>query len=111
MTRPGLPTTFTKNRDCLLNERVMGRFLEMLMGASDVKPLLSEGHFSVDGTLQQLRASHASLKQIDGQNESTVSCAESLGCFDGVGHVLVPLAELWACIDGIKAISMLLGEC
>ena len=45
------PTTFTKNRQRLLNEQVMGRFLEKLMAAPEVKPLLSDVHFSVDGTL------------------------------------------------------------
>ena len=29
------PTTFTKNRERLLNDQVMGRFLEKLMGASE----------------------------------------------------------------------------
>ena len=47
------PTTFTKNRDRLLNEDLMGRFLEKLMGAPEVKPLLSNEHFLVDGTLLQ----------------------------------------------------------
>jgi transposase len=41
------PTTFTKNRDRLLNDDVMGLFLEKLMGAPEVKPLLSDDHFSV----------------------------------------------------------------
>jgi transposase len=63
------PTTFTKNRDRLLNEQVMGRFLEKLMGAPEVKPLLSNEHFSVDGTLLQAWASHASLERIDGQDD------------------------------------------
>ena len=63
------PTTFTKNRERLLNDQVMGRFLEKLMGAPEVKPLLSDEHFSVDGTLLQAWASHASLERIDGQDE------------------------------------------
>ncbi len=63
------PTTFTKNRERLLNEQVMGRFLEKLMGAPEVKPLLSDEHFSVDGTLLQAWASHASLERIDGQDD------------------------------------------
>jgi transposase len=32
------PTTFTKNRERLLNVQVMGRFREKLMGALEVKP-------------------------------------------------------------------------
>ena len=63
------PTTFTKNRERLLNEDVMGCFLEKLMGAPEIKPLLSDEHFSVDGTLLQAWASHASLERIDGQDD------------------------------------------
>jgi len=47
----------------------MGKFLEKLMGAPEVKPLLSDEHFSVDGTLLQAWASHASLERIDGQED------------------------------------------
>jgi transposase len=63
------PTTFTKNRERLLNEQIMGRFLEKLMAAPEVKPLLSNEHFSVDGTLLQAWASHASLERMDGQDD------------------------------------------
>ena len=45
------------------------RFLKKLMGAPEVKPLLSDEHFSVDGTLLQAWASHASLERIDGQED------------------------------------------
>ena len=48
----------------------MGRFLEKLMGAPEVKPLLSDEHFSIDGTLLQAWASHASLERSDGQEDS-----------------------------------------
>lgn len=40
-----------------------------MMGAPEVKPLLSNEHFSVDGTLLQAWASHASLERIDGQDD------------------------------------------
>jgi hypothetical protein len=59
------PTTFTKNRERLLNEQVMGRFLEKLMGA----PEISDEHFSVDGTLLQAWPSHASPERIDGEED------------------------------------------
>ncbi len=39
------------------------------MGAPEVKPLLSNEHFYVDGTLLQAWASHASLERIDGQED------------------------------------------
>ena len=47
----------------------MGRFLDKLMRAPDVQPLLSDEHFSVDGTLLQAWASHASLERIDGDED------------------------------------------
>jgi transposase len=62
-------STFTKNRDRLLNDDVMGLFLETLVGAPEGKPLLSDDHFSVDGTMLQAWASNASLKRIDGQED------------------------------------------
>ncbi len=64
------PTTFTKNRERLLNEQIMERFLEKLMAALEVKPLLSDEHFSVDGALLRAWASPASLERIDGQDDS-----------------------------------------
>jgi hypothetical protein len=47
----------------------MGKFLEKLMGAPEVKPLLSGEHFSVDGNLLQDWESHASLERIDGEDD------------------------------------------
>jgi transposase len=52
------PITFTKNRERILNDQVMERFLEKLMVAPKVKPLRSDEHGSVDGTLLQAWASH-----------------------------------------------------
>ncbi len=60
------PTSFTNNRDRLLNEQVMDQFRKELMGAPEVKPLLSNEHGSVDGTLLQAWESFASLERIDG---------------------------------------------
>lgn len=59
---------FTKNRERLLNEQVMARFLDKLMGAPKVKPLLSDERFSVDGTLHAW-ASNASLERIEGKDD------------------------------------------
>ena len=63
------PTSFTKNRDRLLNEELMAKFLELLLAAPEVKPLLSSEHFSVDGTLLRAWASHSSLERIDGLDD------------------------------------------
>ena len=37
--------TFSKNGDRLLIERLMARFLELLMASPEIKPLLSYKHF------------------------------------------------------------------
>ena len=60
------PTSFTKNRDRLFNEELMAKFLELLLAAPEVKPLLSSEYFSVDGTLLRAWASHSSMERIDG---------------------------------------------
>ena len=40
-------SSFSKNRERLLNEKVVSRFLETLLAMEEVKPLLSNDHFSV----------------------------------------------------------------
>ena len=45
------PTVFTKNRDRLQNGEVFAKFMTRLLNHPQVKPLLSDEHFSVDGTL------------------------------------------------------------
>src|SRR5881409_3114193 len=55
-------TTFTKNRDRLQHGDVFRKFMERLLEHEKVKPLLSDEHFSVDGTLIEAWASHKSFK-------------------------------------------------
>src|SRR3954462_5096605 len=50
-------STFSKNRDRLLEGAVAARFLSTLLAQPRVKRLLSTDHFSVDGTLIQAWAS------------------------------------------------------
>ena len=59
------PNTCTKNRDRLLKEEIMARFIEPLMASTEVKPLLSSEHFLVDGSLLCAWASHSSLERMD----------------------------------------------
>src|SRR5882762_3280085 len=42
------PTTFTKNRDRLQTGEVFTKFMSKLLSHPQVKPLLSDEHFSVD---------------------------------------------------------------
>ena len=44
-------TVFTKNRDRLLDAEVAARFMTAVLAHGEIKLLLSNDHFSVDGTL------------------------------------------------------------
>ena len=55
-------TTFTKNRDRLLEGDVAARFLAAVLAQDKVKALLSSEHFSVDGTLLEAWASLKSFQ-------------------------------------------------
>jgi transposase len=61
-------TTFTKNRERLQRGDIFNRFMERLLNHESVKPLLSDEHFSVDGTLIEAWASHKSFKPKDDQD-------------------------------------------
>src|SRR6266542_2388588 len=63
------PTTFTKNRDRLQNGEVFTKFMTKLLNHPQVKPLLSDEHFSVDGTLIEAWASHKSFRPKDGSGD------------------------------------------
>ena len=59
-------TVFTHNRDRLLDTDVARAFLSGLLDLRRVKRLLSSGHFPVDGTLIDARASMKSFRPGDG---------------------------------------------
>ena len=63
-------TTFTKNRDRLLEGDVATKFLAAVMAHRKVKALLSTEHFSVDGTLLEAWASTKSFRPKDGSGPS-----------------------------------------
>ena len=63
---PWVPTTFTKNRERLQKGDIFQRFMSVLLNHPKVKPLLSDEHFSVDGTLIEAWASHRSFQPKDG---------------------------------------------
>jgi transposase len=63
------PTVFCKNRDRFIEGEVFAKFMTKLLAHPDVKPLLSDEHFSVDGTLIEAWASHKSFKPKDGSGE------------------------------------------
>src|SRR6476660_2403960 len=63
------PTTFTKNRERLQNGEVFTKFMTRLLNHPQVKPLLSDEHFSVDGASIEDRASQKSFRPRDGSGD------------------------------------------
>lgn len=57
-----VPTTFTKNRDRLLEGDVARAFFDAVLAQAQGKGLLSADHFSVDGTLIEAWASQKSFQ-------------------------------------------------
>jgi transposase len=60
-----VPTVFTKNRDRLLEGDVAEKFFQLVLAQARVADLLSDEHFSVDGTLIEAWASHKSFRRKD----------------------------------------------
>lgn len=60
-----VPTVFTKNRDRLLQGDVAEKFFQSVLTQARVADLLSDEHFSVDGTLIEAWASHKSFQRKD----------------------------------------------
>jgi transposase len=63
------PTTFTKNRDRLLEAEIADRFFAAVVRQAKLRRYVSSDHFSVDGTLLQAWASHKSFKPKDGSGD------------------------------------------
>ena len=59
------PTTFTKNRDRLLDGDVAAAFFAAILRHADAERLLSDEHFTVDGTLLEAWASQKSFRPRD----------------------------------------------
>jgi transposase len=61
-------SSFTKNRDRLLEGEIAAKFLRAVLAQPKVKRLISSDHFSVDGTLIEAWASMKSFRRKDGQD-------------------------------------------
>jgi hypothetical protein len=72
-----VPTVFTKNRDRLLNADIGRQVLAAILAHKDVAPLLSDEHFSVDGTLVEAWASMKSFQPKAGAEGSEPPAAGS----------------------------------
>lgn len=63
-----VPTVYSKNRDRLLEGDIAGKFFAKVLEQARAAELLSDEHFSVDGTLIEAWASHKSFQRKDGGN-------------------------------------------
>src|SRR6266404_5130603 len=59
------PTTFSKNRDRLLQSDIATAFFDAVVGQARTAGLLSDEHFTVDGTLLEAWASLKSFRRTD----------------------------------------------
>src|SRR5438093_8559499 len=59
------PTTFSKNRDRLLRSDIAAAFFDAVLGQARAADLLSDEHFTVDGTLLDSWASLKSFRRTD----------------------------------------------
>lgn len=57
-----VPTVFSKNRDRLMTTDIARKLMAAILAHEKVAPLLSDDHFSVDGTLVEAWASFKSFK-------------------------------------------------
>ena len=64
-----VPTVFTKNRDRLLEGDVAEAFFDEILAEANSRELLSDEHFTVDGTLLEAWASLKSIQKKDGSSE------------------------------------------
>ena len=62
-------TVFTKNRERLIAGDIAAQFMAAVLNQARVKALLSDEHFSVDGTLIEAWASMKSFRPQDGSGE------------------------------------------
>ena len=60
-------SVFSKNRERLLEAEIAARFLTSILNQGEIRKLLSDEHFSVDGTLVEAWASLKSFKLQEGQ--------------------------------------------
>ena len=62
------PTTFTKNRERLLAGDIARQFFDAVLTQARATRLLSDEHFTVDGTLLEAFAGHKSFARTDGSS-------------------------------------------
>jgi transposase len=105
------PTVFSKNRERLQEADVFQKFMTKLLKHEKVKPLLSDEHFSVDGTLIEAWASHKSFKPKQAKTDDDGSNFHGqLRKNDTHQSMTDPEAKLYRKADGREAKLSYLGH-
>lgn len=73
------PTTFTKNRDRLLEHEVASQFFDAVVSQASSAGLMSSEHFSVDGTMIEAWASMKSFRPKDDDDDDNNGWADFRG--------------------------------
>jgi transposase len=87
-----VPTVFSKNRDRLLTTDIARQFLAAILADKAVAPLLSDEHFSVDGTLIQAWASMKSFQPKEATGDTEPADGDAGSGQDGGGSASEPAA-------------------
>lgn len=111
-------STFSANRDRLLNERIARLFFDKVLLLAEWQGLLSDEHFTVDGTLIEAWASMKSFKAKDGcskppEDETrnpTVDFKGEPRCNDTHASTTDPDARLYRKAEGEKSRLGYLGH-
>ncbi len=86
-------TTFTKNRDRLLEGEVAAQFLAAVLSQDKVKALLSSEHFTVDGTLLEAWASLKSFRRRTGRASLPARAATASRIFTASGDATTRMSR------------------
>jgi transposase len=71
------PEAFSMNRERFMKHNLARKFFDRVVAEAMDRKLISNDHFTVDGTLIRSMASQKSLKPIDGENDDSDSDAPS----------------------------------
>lgn len=116
------PTVFTKNRDRLLEGAVAEEFFSLIVEQARVKKLLSDEHFTVDGTLIEAWAGQKSFQRRtddddrlkpparDGGNNPTVNWHKQKRRNDTHRSLTDPFARLFKKTRGAEAKLAYMGH-
>jgi transposase len=112
------PTTFTKNRDRLLRGDIAAAFFDAVVLHADSKRLLSDEHFTVDGTQLEAWASLKSFKRRDAPpseppddpGNPTVNFRGDTRSNATHASTTDPDAQLYKKADGQKSVMAYLGH-